>query len=328
MAATYKELIAKSRELHASGDIDGARRVAEIAVSRREPERSFGRTIYENVIGSGEADTPGEKVGQAINDAGKSFFAGVGRGVTGLLDLPGNIVSGAGNYAIDKAEGAYEATTGRESPAFDGARYAIDRFPMGDGSAARDISERVTDDAVNYRGESRGSRIAGTIGEFLPGAAALGGTNALLPYAVAPGVASELAGEATEGKTLPENIPLVGGKDAEPFARIAAAIAAPAAYNVGTNAIRSAVTPHPTDPARIAAAQRLESEGVQLTAGQKTGNRNLSRSYGRGFFERSTRSKTHLRTRQAGFVSRQGQPPGGENRSLAHELLLDKSSLV
>lgn len=36
MAATYEELIAKSRELNAAGDVDGAKRVARIAISRRD----------------------------------------------------------------------------------------------------------------------------------------------------------------------------------------------------------------------------------------------------------------------------------------------------
>jgi len=36
MASTYEELIAKSRELAASGDMDNARRVAEIAIKRRD----------------------------------------------------------------------------------------------------------------------------------------------------------------------------------------------------------------------------------------------------------------------------------------------------
>lgn len=35
MAATYEELLLKSRELHASGDIEGAKRLAKIAISRR-----------------------------------------------------------------------------------------------------------------------------------------------------------------------------------------------------------------------------------------------------------------------------------------------------
>ena len=45
------------------------------------PKPSFGQTLYENVIGSGEVDTPGERLGQSINDAGKAFFAGLGRTV-------------------------------------------------------------------------------------------------------------------------------------------------------------------------------------------------------------------------------------------------------
>ncbi len=35
MAATYEELMAKSRELYGAGDMEGAKRVARIALSRR-----------------------------------------------------------------------------------------------------------------------------------------------------------------------------------------------------------------------------------------------------------------------------------------------------
>jgi hypothetical protein len=45
------------------------------------PERTFGQTIYENVIGSGEADTFGEKLGQYI----RGGTAAVARG---MADAP------------------------------------------------------------------------------------------------------------------------------------------------------------------------------------------------------------------------------------------------
>lgn len=229
------------------------------------PKPSFGQTLYENVIGSGEVDTPGERLGQSINDAGKAFFAGLGRGAAAIPDLPGKLVNAGGGVL----SGALEAS-GAVSPQTVGMmRDAIPMLtPFGSGETATDALRSVTGGASDYRGGTTAGQYAGTVGEFVPGALVAGGLGAVPQFAVAPGVASEFAGRATKGKKLPDWVPLIGGSDAEPVARMAAAVAAPFAVD----AARRIVTPNPADPARIAAAERLKEEGVDVTAGQRAGN--------------------------------------------------------
>lgn len=102
-----------------------------------------------------------------------------------------------------------------------------------------------------------------TAGEFLPGAAAFGGLSPsnLLRFGIVPGLASEAAGQATEGTA------------AEPFARAGAALAAPLTLQGLENVIRRTVSPGGgAEPSKLAAAALLEREGVRVTAGQATGN--------------------------------------------------------
>ncbi|MFA3915961.1 hypothetical protein [Ruegeria hyattellae] len=224
-----------------------------------QPQRSFGQTVYENVIGSAEVDTPGERFGAAVNDAGQAFIAGASRGVTGLLDMVPNVF----NAANDAAATGLEAMGADEGLA-QGLRAA---FPVQSNNASQ-LASDATGGATEYRGDSRASRIASTVGEFMPLAMAGG---APVSLGVIPGVASELSGEAAQGQTIPGNIPLVGGMDTEPFARVGAAVAAPSALN----AARRAITPNPADPTRVAATEKLRAEGVDVTAGQKTGREAL-----------------------------------------------------
>jgi hypothetical protein len=99
---------------------------------------------------------------------------------------------------------------------------------------------------------------AHTVGEFLP--ASLAGPGGLgtrvLTQAVAPGLASEAAGQFTEGTAY------------EPWARVGGAIA-------GGLAASRAITPIPTSPTRRAMRDTLRNEGVEVTAGQATGSQKL-----------------------------------------------------
>lgn len=127
-----------------------------------------------------------------------------------------------------------------------------------------------TPEGMAYKAPGFGGDVAGAVGEFLPGAglaAATGGMSAaraIGQYAVAPAVASELAGKVTEGTK------------AEPYARLAAAILAPGAVSLVESGIRTAISPHGgANPARIAMADDLAKEGVPTTAGQQTGSSQL-----------------------------------------------------
>ncbi len=218
-------------------------------------------SIMENIWGRGAADTPGEKIGVAINEMGRSFFPGVARGAAELAGLPGTLqdVYGAGAEAL----GGYLGMSPELARAL---AMGVTAIPMTSGEEARAVLSDFTGGASEYRSETPAGKIAGTVGEFIPGALAFGATSpkALLKYAVAPGVASETAGMATEGTPM------------EPYARAAAGIAAPFTLGAIEKAALRAVTPNPiTDPEKLNAIAKLKSEGVSLTAGQQTGNEAL-----------------------------------------------------
>ncbi len=111
-------------------------------------------------------------------------------------------------------------------------------------------------------------KYAETVGEFLPGAIALPGAAAeralnAMRYGAIPGVASEAAGQATEGTA------------AEPYARVAGAVLGSLAGPGIAKIPGRVITPLPIPPERAALVQTLEKEGVPLTAGQATGNKPL-----------------------------------------------------
>lgn len=101
-------------------------------------------------------------------------------------------------------------------------------------------------------------KVAQSVGEFaLPGMVGPGGiARKLGQYVVAPGVASELMGQLTEGSKY------------ETPARMAGALVAPGIS-------RRAITPFPATAGRTAAVNVLKGAGVQPSAGQQTGSTGL-----------------------------------------------------
>lgn len=207
-------------------------------------------------------------------DVAKSGASGLARGALDLAGLPGTIgdaLDSAGQFALRKG---YKLATGDE-PSPEGGM--IERFFAGptqqakdagfmsgsplSGPALREAASKATDGATAYKPQTTAGEYAGTIGEFLPGAAAFGGMNPgnLLRFGALPGAASEVAGQMTEGTA------------AEPYARIAAAMLAPAAPAVASRMI----SPMRVAPERLAAAKVLQAEGVRPTAGQLTGSNRL-----------------------------------------------------
>ena len=207
--------------------------------------------------------------GDTIMDAAKSFGSGVVKGATALADMPGDIVSGGVRAA--------EYLTGADIP--DWLERGV--MAMTPGAASRAVTgesatEGMTRDlpsVMGYKPQTTAGRYAGTIGEFVPGAAATaltGGTSMLptiLRGAVAPGVASEFAGQVVEGSSNPYM---------EPAARLAGAILGGVAVNKAENFVRGMISPSGgADPTRIAAAADLRARGVPVTAGQATGSRSV-----------------------------------------------------
>lgn len=203
-------------------------------------------------------------------DIAASGASGMGRGIADLVGLPGSIsdaLNSGGRWALREG---YEAVSGRE-PSSEGGAFErffagppedIERQLLGgspfSGARARSGLSAITGGASEYEPKTTAGEFAGTVGEFLPGAAAFGGVSPsnLLTYGVVPGLANEAAGQATEGTA------------AEPYARIAASLLAPIAAS-------RIATPIGVSADRLAARDILAAEGVKPTAGQLTGNRNL-----------------------------------------------------
>lgn len=201
----------------------------------------------------------------AAFDIAGAGAAGVGRGITSLVDLPGAVFGGAGNLAAAGVE-----KLGAPGVA-QGVRDSFGMMPMGDGGLFRGAASEATGGASDYRGDSRAARFAGTAGEFLPGAALFGGTGAgnLIRYGAVPGVASEAAGQLTEGTAV------------EPYARVAAALLAAPLANAAEKGVRKLISPHGgADQGRLALAQALDDAGVPVSAGQRVGSESLRRKEG------------------------------------------------
>ena len=218
--------------------------------NRRQPQRSLGETIYENVIGRGEADTPGERLGQLVRGAG----AGTMRGAAELVGLPGTL----SEYALRGGEAIGLYPQEREPT-------LIERgLPYVTGEAMRGYLSGLTGGASEYRAPGTAGEYASTIGEFVGGAAGRA------PRAmVGAGTASETAGQLTEGTEV------------EPYARVAGALLGPSAASMIEQRIRRAITPYPgVSGTRLDMAKVLDDFGVPMTAGQRVGSEALRRAEG------------------------------------------------
>lgn len=226
-------------------------------------QRSTGQALYDNLIGDPNdgVDSYGEQIGRGVNDAAKAGAAGVARGVAGLAGLPGTLgdLANAGLTKAGKAVGVIP--DGWEAP--QGSSLSSGNMVAGLSAA--------TGGATDYRGETTAGEYAGTVGEFLPGAAVFGGLNPanLARFGVAPGVASEAAGQATEGTPL------------EGPARLAGALAGGLVPGLVAKGGAKFISPYGgADPERLKLAKVLDDFGVPITAGQRVGSEALRRKEG------------------------------------------------
>jgi hypothetical protein len=224
-------------ELDALLEQEIARRELDAEIARRETQPAQP-SQFEDIVASGSS--------------------GIARGAADLAGLPGTIgdaVNSGGQWLL---RNGYEAVTGA-APSPQGGM--VERFFAGPteevqaamiGGGANPLSganlksglSAVTGGATDYQPYTTAGDYARTIGEFVPGAAAFGGASApaLIRNALVPAVASEGAGQATEGTGL------------EPYARIAGALAGGMAANSVGRAAK---------PALPSAKQIKESAGYK-----------------------------------------------------------------
>ena len=167
-------------------------------------------------------------------DAAKSFGTGIAQGAIGLAGMPadlGNFLGNAAGRGIDWATGATpEETAQREAKVkqMQGARL----FAPPTSESLTNAVESVA--GPMYKPQSTLGEYANTTGQFVAGAVAgPGGIARKAALTVVPSVASEFAGQATEGTAF------------EPYARVGGALvgglAASTRGNVGTKKMLKAV---------------------------------------------------------------------------------------
>lgn len=220
MPITFEELIAK-----------------DSGVPQAVNRQSSGPVDFSELTPQTQAET------SVIPDVLKSAGSGIARGTADLIGLPGTIGDAVNN----------------------GLSYitGMPRLPQSplSGETLRGAASYASGGATDYQPQTTAGEYASTAGEFVPGALAFGGgtLGSALKYGVVPGLASEGAGQLTEGTGY------------EPYARVAAALVAPGAVSLA----QRAVTPFPANAERLAQADVLAREGVDLTAGQRTGSNSL-----------------------------------------------------
>jgi hypothetical protein len=229
------------------------------------------------ILGVMRKEYGGPSASSVPMDMAKSLGAGVVEGTADIAGQPRDIASLVLNKGVDASRFLANKARGfmgldpvpeitQEQRATLNAPLSI-MTPLGGG---QDIRKTVQDNVTGPLPESQTTqgKYARTVGQFLPGAllapaegpmgaAKVAGN--LVKYGVIPGLTSEAAGQATEGTA------------AEPYARVAGALVG---SQVGDIAKR-VVTPNPINPERARLVNVLSKEGVDVTAGQKTGARGL-----------------------------------------------------
>ncbi len=218
------------------------------------PAASGVAPAYQGQVLSAQQTSP-----NVVEDAARSFAAGIGQGVVGLAGLPGTIreTIGGALQAVGVPE-TYSELASRVSlgPLFAMSPSAEDIMPM---------ASAVTGGAINYEPQTTVGEYARTVGEFVPGGATV---KAPMLYGAVPGLASEAAGQLFEGTW------------AETPARVVAAATAPAGAAAVTNpsgALRAVFGSGDPSQERQAAAALLERFGVPMTAGQRVGVEDMLR---------------------------------------------------
>jgi len=215
-------------------------------------------------------------------DIARTIPSSLVKGALGVGSMPGNLEYIA-RLGIDKASSALGYgdpgfSQPKEGGMYDGRATIMPTYS----DYRRDLEQRTG--VKLYDPKTTPGKYVGTVAEFVP--AVMGGGGGLAgraAAAVVPGVASETAGQLTQGTAL------------EPWARAAGALVTPRA------AMRT-VTPLPATPARAANVAALEAEGVNaLTAGQRTGNRPLQ------WIESSTADMPFGGNRAAEMLELQGE---------------------
>lgn len=192
-----------------------------------------------------------------FSDVAKSAVSGLDKGFAALAGLPGDIpawmVAGAAWMRAQKTGKTYEE-----------AAADLDKNPLVGRQAILDFQKKWGSDqyhdnsGLKHKPETTAGKFAHTVGEFVPGSLIPAGrVRDVVAYGIIPGLASEAAGQYTEGTS------------AEPVARTAAALVAGGA-GAWANARGSAGSAI-SEAARGATPQQLQAAETLFQQAQQAG---------------------------------------------------------
>jgi hypothetical protein len=199
-------------------------------------------------------------------DMANSLVAGVVRGGIGLASLPATAEQFAAKSTEPVQSQIPEPIRKAAGLVADyGGPLAWPARMLSGGPTNKPTQEQITGAVESvtgplYQPQTTAGEYARTVGEFVPGAATPGGLMRKAANVVLPGLASEAAGQATQGSVY------------EPAARLAGGVVGAMAPNLAMRA----VTPFPNpSPERARQVGIMDREGVPLTAGERTGRKSV-----------------------------------------------------
>lgn len=214
----------------------------------------------DDVIEKAMANEYGGGTPSTFSDMAKGFGTGIVQGAIGVASMPqdlGNWLGDKVGYGIDRLMGK---TPEEAQATSDKAKALKDQslFTPPSGAGITSAIEGVT--GPMYQAKTVPGQFAQTTGQFVPGMLmGPGSWGQRIVNGVSAALGSETAGQATKGSWV------------EPYARLGGALLGGIAPNVS----RRAVTPFPVNQERQRLLGIMDQEGVNLTAGQRTGSDNL-----------------------------------------------------
>lgn len=191
---------------------------------------AYEEAMRRNLVPRVEPRKPG-----VIEDVGRSFVAGVERGVQGLLSAKGDVIDLGSNAAIDAALRSGLITRQQAAEArktVTGIRQNRIQIPIVSNvlGNAPTSAELRAGSMVPYDPQTRAGRFGRAVGENLPNALAPGGAVARTANVLAPAIVGEGAAQVAEG--------MGAGEGGQAAARVVGSIAGGALASVRPNALR------------------------------------------------------------------------------------------
>lgn len=217
-----------------------------------QPASNGGFDAFKARLQSGQIK--GVNSGTTMADMGAQFQKGLVQGAAGMAQFP----EAAGTWLADKTFQGVDALLGRE-------HKPTPRYSGGIPSPG-EVGQMLVDATGVGEAKTVPGRYMNRFGQFLP-SVVVGGPAGMAEKVLRAGTASvgaETAGHATKGMKIL-------GYDLQPVAEFAGALLGNSLVDLG----RRAVTPFPVNDERRRLLGVMDDEGVDLTAGQRTGNTGL-----------------------------------------------------